>query len=86
MVQLRERWDEFPGSYEGQAGDLSAVAARRMKLADELAEDGRLELSHVRRLLDDLTANRFSGELDSWSKRRYDALCQLEQELLRLQT
>jgi hypothetical protein len=52
---------------------------------DELLEESRLELSHVRRLLDDLTSSCFTGEFDSSSQRRYEALCRLERELLGLQ-
>lgn len=89
MVQCSERWEEVPDRY----GLMSVVAtpsdedvvASRAELVDELVEDGRLELLHVRRLLEELTVSRFGSELDSWSQRRYDALCRLEQELLRFQ-
>lgn len=81
MVQSRDRWEESAG----RRREGSSALIRRIRPLDDLVEEGRLELFHVRRLLDDLTSSRFSGELDSWSQRRYDALCSLERELLGLQ-
>jgi len=85
MVQLRDRWEESAGLQSEGAGGFSAAVVRRLRSIDDLLDEGRLELSHVRRLLDELIASRSSGELDSWSQRRYDALCNIERELLRLQ-
>jgi hypothetical protein len=85
MVQLRDRWEEAAGQQAEDTGGFSGAVVRRLRSIDDLLEEGRLELSHVRRLLDELIASRSSGELDSWSQRRYDALCNLERELLKLQ-
>jgi len=85
MVQLRDRWEECAGQDGDGAERLSAAVVRRIRPIDDLVDEGRHELSHVRRLLDELIASRSIGELDSWSQRRYTALCNIERELLRLQ-
>lgn len=84
-VQSSDRWGGGP-SRQGDGGRAQRVRpARPTESVEDVDEDGRIELSHVRRMLDDLTASRFDGELDSWSQRRYEALCQLERALLGLQ-
>jgi hypothetical protein len=85
MVQCSNRWVTEPS--HGAEDALAALPLEPVppdRIRHELLDDGRLELAHVRRLLDDLTASRFAGELDSWSQRRYEALCNLERELLGL--
>lgn len=46
------------------------------------AED--LDLTQVRRLLDELATRRLGGELHAWDEQYYDALCGLERRLLGL--
>lgn len=85
-VRSSDRWGGGP-SRDGD-GDGAPSVARLLSTGtvEDVVEEGRLELSHVRRILDEITSSRFDGELDSWSQRRYDSLCQLERALLGLQT